>query len=100
MQKEFEDYQKMLMLIQQDVKDMRERLLLNDLNLENFRDGNPLEDDIISLKKQIFFAINRLIALGFGPLSVTQVKLMPIAEPLIQFLRMISGEIITVGPEI
>ena len=100
MHKEFEDYEKMLMLIQQDVKDMRERLLLNDLNLENFRDGNPLEDDIISLKKQIFFAINRLIALGFGPLSVTQVKLMPIAEPLIQFLRMISGEIVTVGPEI
>ena len=51
MQKEFEDYQKMLMLIQQDVKDMRERLLLNDLNLENFRDWNPLDDDIISLKK-------------------------------------------------
>ena len=51
MQKEFEDYQKLLMLIQQDVKDMRERFLLNDLNPENFRDGNPLEDDIISLKK-------------------------------------------------
>ena len=51
MQKESEDYQKMLMLIQQDVKDMRERFLLNDLNSENFRDGNPLEDDIISLKK-------------------------------------------------
>ena len=51
MQNEFEDYQKMLMLIQQDVKDMRERFLLNDLNPENFRDGNPLEDDIISLKK-------------------------------------------------
>ena len=51
MQKEFEDYQKMLMLIQQDVKDIRERFLLNDLNLENLRDGNPLEDDIISLKK-------------------------------------------------
>ena len=51
MQKEFEDYQKMLMLIQQDVKDMRERLLLNDFNSEYFRDGNPLEDDIISLKK-------------------------------------------------
>ena len=32
MQKEFEDYEKMLMLIQQDAKDMRERLLLNDLN--------------------------------------------------------------------
>ena len=100
MQKEFEDYEKMLMLIQQDVKDMRERFLLNDLNPENFRDGNPLEDDIISLKKQIFLAINRLIVTGFGPLSVTQGKLMPIAEPLIQFLRMISGEIITVGPEI
>ena len=100
MQKEFEDYQKMLMLIQQDVKDMRERLLLNDLNLENFRDGNPLEDDIISLKKQIFFAINRLIALGFGPLSVTQVKLMPIAEPLIQFLSITSGVLINVKSEI
>ena len=100
MQKEFEDYQKMLMLIQQDVKDMRERLLLNDLNPENFRDGNPLEDDIISLKKQILFAINRLIALGFGPLSVTQVKLMPIAEPLIQFLRITSGELTTVESEI
>ena len=37
MQKEFEDYQKMLMLIQQDVKDMRERFLLNDLNPVNFR---------------------------------------------------------------
>ena len=100
MQKEFEDYQKMLMLIQQDVKDMRERLLLNDLNLENFRDGNPLEDDIISLKKQIFFAINRLIVTGFEPLSATQGKLMPIAEPLTQFLRITSGELITVGPEI
>ena len=100
MQKEFEDYQKMLMLIQQDVKDMRERFLLNDLNPENLRDGNPLEDDIISFKKQIFLAINRLIVPEFGPLSVTQGKLMPIAEPLIQFLRMISGEIITVGPEI
>ena len=100
MQKEFEDYQKMLMLIQQDVKDMRERLLLNDLNPENFRDGNPLEDDIISLKKQIFLAINRLIVTGFGPLSVTQGKLMPIAEPLIQFLRITLGELITVGPEI
>ena len=51
MQKEFEDYQKMLMLIQQDVKDLRERFLLNDLNTENFRDGYPLEDDIISLRK-------------------------------------------------
>ena len=100
MQKEFEDYQKMLMLIQQDVKDMRERLLLNDFNLENFRDGNPLEDDIISLKKQIFFVINRLIALGFGPLSVTQVKLMPIAEPLIQFLSITSGVLINVKSEI
>ena len=100
MQKEFEDYQKMLMLIQQDVKDMRERLLLNDLNPENFRDGNPLEDDIISLKKQIFFAINRFIALGFGPLSVTQVKLMPIAEPLIQFLSITSGVLINVELEI
>ena len=100
MQIEFEDYQKMLMLIQQDVKDMRERFLLNDLNPENFRDGNPLEDDIISLKKQIFLAINRLIVTGIGPLSVTQGKLMPIAEPLIQFSRMISGEIITVGSEI
>ena len=100
MQKEFEDYQKMLMLIQQDVKDMRERLLLNDLNLENFRDGNPLEDDIISLKKQIIFAINRLIALGFGPLSVTQVKLMPIAEPLIQFLSITLGVLINVKSEI
>ena len=100
MQKEFEDYQKMLMLIQQDVKDMRERFLLNDLNPENFRDGNPLEDDIISLKKQIFLAINRLIVNGLRPLSVTQGKLMPVAETLIQFLRMISSEIITVGPEI
>ena len=51
MQKEFEDYQKMLMLIQQDVKDMKERFLLNDLNPENFSGGNPLEDDIISFKK-------------------------------------------------
>ena len=100
MQKEFEDNQKMLLLIQQDVKDMRERFLLNDLNPENFRDGNPLEDDIISLKKQIFLAINRLIATGFGLLSVTQSKLMLIAEPLIQFLRMTSGELITVGSEI
>ena len=100
MQKEFEDYQKMLMLIQQDVRDMSERLLLNDLNLENFRDGNPLEDDIISLKKQIFFAINRLTALGFGPLSVTQVKLMPIAEPLIQFLSITLGVLINVKSEI
>ena len=100
MQKEFEDYQKMLMLIQQDVKDMRERFLLNDLNPENFRDGNPLEDDIISLKKQIFLAINRLIVTGLRSLSVTQGKLVPIAEPLIQFLRMITSEIITVGPEI
>ena len=100
MQIEFEDYQKMLMLIQQDVKDMRERFLLNDLNPENFRDGNPLEDDIISLKKQIFLAINRLIVTGIGPLSVTKGKLMPIAEPLIQFLRITLGELITVGPEI
>ena len=100
MQKEFEDYQKMLMLIQQDVKDMRERFLLNDLNPENFRDGNPLEDDIISLKKQIFLAINRLIVTGIGPLCVTQGKLMPIAEPLIQFLRITLGELMTVGPEI
>ena len=100
MQKEFEDYEKMLMLIQQDAKDMRERFLLNDLNPENFRDGNPLEDDIVSLKKQIFFAINRLIALGFGPLSVTQVKLMPIAEPLIQFLSITSGVLINVKSEI
>jgi hypothetical protein len=52
MQKEFEDYEKMLMLIRQDAKDMRERLLLNDLNHENFRDGSPLEDDIISLKNR------------------------------------------------
>mgnify|MGYP007000279352 CR=1 len=52
MKKEFEDYQKMLLLIQQDVKDMRERFLLNDLNSENFRDGSPLEDDIISLKNR------------------------------------------------
>ncbi len=51
MQKEFEDYQNMLMLIQQDVKDMRERFLLNNLNPENFRDGSPLEEDIIFLKK-------------------------------------------------
>ena len=51
MKKEFEDYQKMLLLIQQDVKDMRERFLLNDLDPENFRDGSPMEDDIISLKK-------------------------------------------------
>ena len=57
MQKEFEDYQKMLMLIQQDIKDMRERFLLNDLNPENFRDGNPLEDDIISLKNRSFFLL-------------------------------------------
>ena len=64
MQKEFEDYERMLMLIQQDAKDMRERFLLNDLNHENFRDGSPLEDDIISLKKQILKAINLLILLG------------------------------------
>ena len=64
MQKEFEDYERMLMLIQQDAKDMRERFLLNDLNHENFRDGSPLEDDIISLKKQILKVINLLILLG------------------------------------
>ena len=52
MQKEFEDNQKMLLLIQQDVKDMRERFLLNDLNSENFRDGSPLEDDISYLKNR------------------------------------------------
>ena len=52
MQKEFEDNQKMLLLIQQDVKEMRERFILNDLNSENFRDGSPLEDDIISLKNR------------------------------------------------
>ncbi len=52
MQKDFEDNQKMLLLIQQDVKDMRERFLLNDLNSENFRDGSPLEDDIIYLKNR------------------------------------------------
>ena len=61
MQKDFEDNQKMLLLIQQDVKDMRERFLLNDLNPENFRDGSPLVDDIISLKKQILKTINILI---------------------------------------
>ena len=49
MQKEFEDYERMLMLIQQDAKDMRERFLLNDLNHENFRDGSPLELSLIHI---------------------------------------------------
>ena len=57
MQKEFQDYQMIPMLIQQDVQDMRVRFLLNDLNPENFRDGNPLEDDIFSVKNRSFLLL-------------------------------------------
>jgi hypothetical protein len=49
MQKEFEDYHNMLILVEQDVKDMRERFLLNELNLDNCRDGSPLEEDFLFL---------------------------------------------------